>query len=90
MFRTLLLIIALAISAFASPQNTSSQADAPHVPHQAISVADKKKNEQTVYITKTGAKFHLGSCRYLRQSKISIKRGDAIAQGYDPCKVCRP
>lgn len=43
-----------------------------------------------VYITRTGAKFHRGSCRYLRESKIKISRSNAIAQGYEPCKVCRP
>ncbi|MCQ4635945.1 hypothetical protein NE619_04335 [Anaerovorax odorimutans] len=45
---------------------------------------------KTVYITKTGSKFHRGSCRYLSRSKIAISRSEAVAQGYDPCKVCRP
>lgn len=46
--------------------------------------------EVTVYITRTGERYHRGSCRYLRQSKIAIKKKDAIAQGYTACKVCRP
>jgi len=45
---------------------------------------------QTVYITKTGEKYHTGSCRYLSQSKIAIELKDAIDQNYEPCKVCRP
>lgn len=44
----------------------------------------------TVYITNTGAKYHLGGCQYLKDSKIAIDRSDAIAQGYEPCKKCKP
>lgn len=44
----------------------------------------------TVYITKTGEKYHADGCRYLSRSKIAIALGDAVAQGYDPCKVCKP
>ena len=90
MYRLLLLIIVLTIGAFASPQSTSSQIDVIHTPQYIVSVDDKKKNEQTVYITKIGAKFNLGSCHHLRRSKIAIKRSEAIAQGYEACKVCQP
>lgn len=44
----------------------------------------------TVYITKTGKKYHRGSCSYLRQSKISISLNDACARGYTPCSRCNP
>lgn len=44
----------------------------------------------TVYITKTGEKFHRGSCSYLKKSKISISRSAAIAQGYTACSRCDP
>jgi micrococcal nuclease len=44
----------------------------------------------TVYITRTGKKYHSYGCRYLRQSCIPIKLSDAIAQGYEPCSVCGP
>ncbi len=43
-----------------------------------------------VYITRTGEKYHRGSCRYLSKSKIPIERKEAIARGYTPCSVCRP
>ena len=36
---------------------------------------------QTVYITKTGAKYHKGSCSYLRKSSIPIDLKDAISRG---------
>lgn len=45
--------------------------------------------ESTVYITRTGVKYHLSGCRYLRKSKIPISREEAI-KSYQPCKVCRP
>lgn len=47
-------------------------------------------NSSTVYITETGSKYHLGSCRYLHSSKIPIPLSDAIDQGYSPCSVCDP
>ncbi|BBF43431.1 conserved domain protein [Lachnospiraceae bacterium KM106-2] len=49
-----------------------------------------KKKDVTVYITNTGKKFHRGNCRYLRKSKISIKKSQAKKRGYTACKICRP
>ena len=48
------------------------------------------KQEQVVYITKTGKKFHKASCRYLKHSKIEVSRDEAMATGYTACKICRP
>lgn len=45
---------------------------------------------QTVYITKTGKKYHKENCRYLHSSKIPISLSDAKTKGYLPCKVCKP
>lgn len=45
---------------------------------------------QTVYVTKTGSKYHTESCRYLKYSKYAISLSNALAQGYDACLVCRP
>lgn len=43
----------------------------------------------TVYITKTGKKYHRGNCSYLRKSKIPISLSEA-RQGYGPCSKCNP
>ena len=43
----------------------------------------------TVYITRTGKKYHRGSCSYLRSSKTPISLTDA-KRGYSPCSVCNP
>ena len=45
---------------------------------------------QTVYVTRTGKRYHRNGCRYLASSKIPMTLKDAKAQGYTPCKVCRP
>ena len=46
--------------------------------------------EATVYITKTGEKYHRDGCRYLSRSQIAIALSDAKSQGYGPCSVCDP
>ncbi len=43
----------------------------------------------TVYVTRTGEKYHRDGCRYLRQSKIPMTLDNARAR-YDACKVCTP
>ncbi len=47
-------------------------------------------DDPTVYITKTGEKYHRATCRYLKESKIPISLSEAKNQGYEPCKVCKP
>lgn len=44
----------------------------------------------TVYITRTGKKYHRDSCSYLRRSKIPISLKDAVARGCTPCSRCKP
>ena len=56
-----------------------------------INKAKKKSGtSNTVYVTNTGLKYYRGSCRWLYASKIPISKSDAEAEGYEPCKVCRP
>lgn len=45
---------------------------------------------QTVYITKTGKKYHTETCSYLRKSSIPISLKDAVDRGYTPCSRCNP
>lgn len=46
-------------------------------------------NSETVYITKTGDKYHRSGCSYLK-SKIEIDKDAAISRGYTPCSRCNP
>jgi hypothetical protein len=50
----------------------------------------KPQKKDVVHITRTGAKYHRAGCRYLSKSDIPIERSEAIARGYEPCKVCKP
>jgi micrococcal nuclease len=43
----------------------------------------------TVFVTKTGDKYHRNGCRHLNQSRIAIEPEDARRR-YRPCSVCRP
>ena len=55
-----------------------------------ITKPNSTKSDVTVYITKSGEKYHLGNCSYLKSSKIAIKLKDAKAKGYTACSRCNP
>jgi len=59
----------------------ASQQQQPQPPERA---------EATVYVTKSGHKFHRSGCQYLRLSKIAMSRKTALKEGYQPCLVCNP
>lgn len=46
--------------------------------------------QEVVYITKSGSKYHKGSCHFLKKSKIKISKSEAKSAGYSPCSVCKP
>lgn len=50
----------------------------------------KPKKEVTVYITKTGKKYHKVGCKTLKKSKIKTTLSKAKKSKYTPCKVCKP
>lgn len=47
-------------------------------------------NDPTVYETRTGHKYHMAGCRYLRLSKIAVKLSQAKREGLTACSVCHP
>jgi micrococcal nuclease len=64
----------------------------PPVLPSAVKVEPKTESTEadiTVYVTRTGAKYHRGSCRYLSKSKIPISLEEAKTR-YSPCSVCSP
>ena len=65
---------------------TTATAPAPLVAESENKGADT----DTVYITKTGKRYHRAGCSSLRRSQIQISRKDAEARGYTPCRVCKP
>ena len=72
-----------------SPGNTSTNTG-------STTVSDTKNNQNdtrddiTVYITKTGSKYHREGCSSLRTSSIPISLSEAKQRGYEPCKICKP
>ena len=50
----------------------------------------QQSQDTTVYITRTGKKYHFGNCRSLSKSKIPVGLKEAVNRGYTPCSVCRP
>lgn len=46
--------------------------------------------DKTVFVTKSGSKYHNEGCRYLSASSIPVKLSDALKQGYTACSVCKP
>lgn len=43
-----------------------------------------------VYVTRSGSKYHRDGCSSLSKSKIEITLKEALEQGYEPCKRCKP
>lgn len=52
--------------------------------------SENKKESQSVYVTKTGKKYHTDKCRYYSDNCIKISKEDAKANGYEPCDSCNP
>jgi hypothetical protein len=80
--RRLLTLILVLVALCAGGTGVLAQAPVP--------APQTQPKEQTVYITKTGKKYHRDGCRYLRSSRIPITLKDAKANGYSPCTVCKP
>src|SRR6267378_993114 len=47
------------------------------------------QDDPTVYVTRSGSKYHASGCIYLRKSAVPIKLSEAIKR-YSPCSRCRP
>ena len=52
--------------------------------------SSKTSKEKTVYITKTGKKYHKSNCKSLIREKTEIQLSKAKSKGYLPCKICKP
>ena len=58
--------------------------------NETVSKNKINDTEKIVYIAKTGKKYHLENCRTLRGEKEAIDLNEAIKNGYEVCKVCKP
>ena len=55
-------------------------------------ISENKINDakKIVYIAKTGKKYHLENCRTLRGEKEAINLNEAIKNGCEAFKICKP
>lgn len=73
-----------------APVPLPSPSAAPVSEAPVTDTASEEPVEVTVYVTKTGEKYHSDGCQYLSRSQISISLADAKAGGYTPCSKCHP
>ncbi len=76
-------------------KNLSADAASSKEAHFSPSASGKSASlpysaDTTVYVAKTGRKFHQKDCRYVRSGARPISREEALKLGYTPCSVCRP
>lgn len=45
---------------------------------------------QTVYVTKSGTKYHFHDCKFVQSSGTAMALSEARAKGLTPCGVCKP
>ena len=62
-----------------------------YVPFQLaeVAVTPPAPQSRTVFVTRTGEKYHSSSCIHLSSSKIPISIEEAVGS-YSACTVCRP
>ena len=72
------------------PQKARAPNETSYKEGTSIEIPASQEHEETVYITRTGKKYHREYCSYLRRSKIPISKKDAINRGYTPCSRCNP
>lgn len=65
------------------------QQQEPSAPEPASGMPQEQGKSITVYVTKTGDKYHKENCRYLWNSKIPKPLSDAKTH-YTACSVCQP
>ncbi len=78
---------ASAISETSEP--SPAEADKPNTA-DTVSVTTHAQAGSTVYLTKSGTKFHRDGCSSLSKSKIAIAYEDAVERGFEPCGRCKP
>lgn len=61
------------------------------VPAQTPAPRQQIQNkEQTVFISRTGRKYHRAGCSYLAYSRYPLSLKEAQQRGYGPCKAWHP
>lgn len=73
-----------------APLSRKGQQSAVSNSQPATAGAAPKADEITVYVTKTGKKYHREGCQHLQKSSRAITLKEALEKGYEPCSRCKP
>jgi hypothetical protein len=57
-------------------------------PDQTSAVGSEPADQQTVYISTRGTKYHRWGCRFLGKNNEPMTLPEAVARNYSPCKLC--
>lgn len=78
------------LTAHSPPEQVQEEKkSAPEIKTPPVPEQEHSDEAITVYVTKSGTKYHREGCRYLRKSKIAVGLAEA-KQRYGPCSVCKP
>lgn len=73
----------VASEATSETSDTLSHVDESHAPAE-------EEQSVTVYITKSGTKYHRAGCRYLSKSSMPVSLETLDTEKYSPCSICKP
>lgn len=86
-----ILTMALSFSAgfFGAPRANPTQTDTdPHTSEIALTIEGAA--DELVYITRTGKKYHLENCVYVRSKECVAVEKEEAQRTHAPCSVCNP
>jgi len=78
-------------AAAAAPAATapSAPANGAGAPAASPTTPGEASASTVVYLGKSGSRYHLKGCRYLKGAGKEITVGEAMKKGYAPCNVCK-
>lgn len=80
------------VAGMSAEERQRQEEEAAETKAQQEAAAAAEAQQETVYITPMGKKYHRKDCRTLNRTKnpTPISKQDAIDQGLEACKVCHP
>lgn len=57
---------------------------------QNFSIENEEQTADSVYVTKSGTKYHRAGCHYIENKTVTEYTKSEAQKDYAPCKVCRP
>lgn len=83
------IIAVIGVLAFSMSLHIANSYQSLAEPANGYSVTAQDPISESVYISRTGTKYHRADCYHIRNSEvIGISVEDAQEAGYDPCKDC--